>query len=58
MRCFFRHKFIKLDGEVLCERCGLLWADSQKSIKKDFLGRIQKAQVIKREDNIDEILKS
>jgi hypothetical protein len=55
MKCFY-HKFIELKGILICEKCGLLWEESQKKVKRNILGQIKKSVIIRKE-NLDEILK-
>jgi len=55
MKCFY-HKFIELRGQLICEKCGLLWEESQKKVKRNILGQIKKSVIIRKE-NLDEILK-
>ena len=55
MKCFY-HKFIELRGQLICEKCGLLWEESQKKVKKNILGQIRKSVIIKKSDDIDKIL--
>ena len=55
MKCFF-HKFIELKGMLICEKCGLLWEESQKKVQRNILGQIKKSVIIRKDDNIDKIL--
>jgi hypothetical protein len=55
MKCFY-HKFIELKGLLICEKCGLLWDETQKKVKRNILGQIKKAVIIRKE-NLDDILK-
>ena len=56
MACLFSHKFIELRGQLICEKCGKLWEESQKKVQRNILGQIKKSVIIKKDDNIDKIL--
>ena len=56
MTCLFSHKFIELRGQLICEKCGKLWEESQKKVQRNILGHPKKSIIIKK-DNLDELLK-
>lgn len=47
------HKFVSLNGEVICERCG----KNNYQIAKSIFGKVKEAQIIRREDEIEKALK-
>ena len=56
MTCIFGHKYTELKGQLICEKCGKLWDETQKKVKRNILGQIRKSVIIKKSDDIDKIL--
>jgi hypothetical protein len=49
--CITGHKYINLDGKIICERCGKRWYEE---VKKN----IKPAIIIKKETNLEGLLEN
>ena len=55
--CLLGHRFTEIKGRIMCEKCGMIWEESQ-SIQKNMnmFRKIKKSVIIKKSDDIDKIL--
>ncbi len=56
MSCLFGHKFVGVQGQIICEKCGVDRSEPQTRIARNILGQPRKVEIVRREDSIEKII--